>query len=237
MSAQLVSSMLAIILVAGLLGPVAQAAPFYYYFADDAAAAPAPTGVADQAKDAAGQAQQAASQAKDSIKDTMQQAQDKVASATGSSAGEAPIRERITGHMSDLYSHGSSAMKGLVHTVEPDIKNIGKDLTEVYEQTRTQMGKRIEPLAHTVRPYIDQAQKAVAPYVSKAREEVPKAMSKVSTAVWSKIQGSGHQGQEGQTVGEQVQHATNSIQKEADKAAGEAANSAQQQQQQQENKQ
>ena len=157
------------------------------------------------------------------------------------------LPQRIHGHLNELYTHGSSAVKSVVDTVQPDLSNIGKDLTDVYHVTRDNVGKRIEPLAQTVRPYIDHAQKVISPYMSQAKEEVPKliqqagpALSKVGeqvrdgiTGVWGKLTNGGHpNGPEtpgqAQLNGEQLQRAvTNSIQQPADGAtqvAQQAAN-------------
>lgn len=100
--------------------------------------------------------------------------------------GAPELPKRIQGHLSELYSHGSSAVRGVVDQVHPDLKNIGKDISEVYAATRDNVGRRIEPLAQTVRPFLDHAQKVVAPYVNSAREEVPK-MIKQAGPVLEKV--------------------------------------------------
>lgn len=99
------------------------------------------------------------------------------------SAGGEQLPKRIQGHLTQLYSHGSSAMKNVVDTVQPDLSNIGKDLTDVYQVTRDNVGKRIEPYANTVRPYLDHAQKVITPFVNQAREEVPKLITQAGPAI------------------------------------------------------
>ena len=175
----------------GLIGVLAQAAPYYYFFQD----APQPVASAQEtvqraASDAGQQVQQMAGQAQEAVGGAAQQAADQVGQAGGQ------ISDRFHGHLSELYSHGKTAVRGAVDTVHPDFKNIGQDLTDAYQKTRTQVGKQIEPLAQTVRPYLDHAHKVVEPYVSQVREEMPKligqakpALSKVGEHVRDSIQG------------------------------------------------
>lgn len=139
------------------------------------------------------------------------------------------LHDKITGHLGQLYNHGSTAVKNVVDNVAPDLKNIGADLTEVYHVTGDNVGKKIEPLANNVKPYINQAQKAMAPYVSQAKEEVPKlinqagpALTKVGeqvrdglTGVWEKIKTVGNQDQ---TIGGQFHQVGNQVQQMGEKA-------------------
>lgn len=235
MRVQLAFVALALVAFEGL-----QAKPYYYFFQD----APEPTAPE------AGAAQVTNA---DALKEAAEKAGQQVANAASTARQEAGQGASIRGHLSDLYTHGSSAMRGVVDTVQPDIKNIGKDLSEAYQATRTQVGKTIEPLAQTVRPYIDQAQKMVAPYVSQAREEVPKLINqagptlhKVGEQVRGKLSGvidklrpanggSGLQaaGQQMMASGqEHVQSAASSVQQAGQEAQASVQNAAQQAQQQ-----
>lgn len=213
---------------------LAQAAPYYFYLDAPAAAPEAPKQVAE----AAGQMQEVAGQAQEAVGQTL--AKQPGLQQVGPD-GQLP--HRIHGHLTDLYSHGSTAMRGVVDKMQPDLKNIGKDLSEVYQATRSEMGRRIEPLAQTVRPFIDQAQKAVAPYMSQAREEVPKlinqagpALSKVGdsvrdglTGVWSKLNGANQQQQQLQQplaagAGQTVKSVQDQIQSAAEQAKQHVSN-------------
>lgn len=98
-------------------------------------------------------------------------------------ANSDPLHGRIHGHMNQLLSHGGSAVMSAVEQVQPDLRNIGKDLTDATQVIRDNVGKRIEPLAQTVRPYIDHAQKVVAPLVKQAREEVPKMINQAGPTI------------------------------------------------------
>lgn len=168
--------------------------------------------------------------------------------------GSGPLHERIHGHMNQLLSHGGSAIMGAVEKVQPDLKNIGKDFSDALQVTRTNVGKRIEPLAQTVRPYLDHAQKVVAPIVSQAREEVPKLINqagpKISnlgeqvrtglSGVWGKLTSVASQatqgvqnaaqslGQNGQNGLNQIQQAGDQLQKSATDAVQKPAETAQQ---------
>lgn len=173
-------------LAALLLADLTLASPFYYYFQD--ASPPAPDNGAAELANQGGQ--------QEVVANKMQQVAGQAQEALAGDGSQDQLPKRIHGHLSELYSHGSSAMKNVVDTVQPDFKNIGKDLNDVYQATRTQVGKKIEPLAQTVRPYIDHAQKVVAPYVTQAKEEVPKlinqagpALSKVSEQMRDTISG------------------------------------------------
>jgi len=177
-----------------LVGEVAQASP-YYFFSSGEPSLGAATGqeIKETAKEASGQVKQIASDAKQGVAQLASGGAD-----APKSDGQLPTR--IQGHLSELYTHGSSAIHSVVDKVQPDIKNIGRDITDAYQATRSEVGKRIEPLAQTVRPYIDQY---VSPYVNQAREEVPKLINQAKptlsnlgeqvrggiTGVWSKIGG------------------------------------------------
>lgn len=102
--------------------------------------------------------------------------------ANGANGGE-KLPNRIHNHLNQLYQHGSTAVKSLAHQVQPDIKNIGQDISEAYQVTRDNVGKRIEPIAQTVRPFIDHAQKVVAPYIHQVEQEVPKLMHQAGPAI------------------------------------------------------
>lgn len=213
----MIRDQLLVIFLLSILAACVTAKPYYYLFQDDAI--------------------QKAQQAADKVKSDVEAA----------TSDPAELPQRIHGHLEQLYNHGSTAVKNVVDTMQPDLSNIRKDLGDVYQVTRDNVGRRIEPLAHTVRPYIDHAQKVVAPYVNQAKEEVPKlinqagpAISKVGeqvrdglTGVWDKITSVGQPesaaqqvASQAQKAGEQVQQAaTNAIQQapEAARQASEAA--------------
>lgn len=146
-----------------------------------------------------------------------------------------PIPSRIHNHLNQLYQHGSTAVKSLADQVQPDIKNIGQDISEAYQVTRDNVGKRIEPIAQTVRPYIDHAQKVVAPYIQQVEQEVPKlihqagpAISKVGeqvrdgiTGVWQKVTANG--GSTEQMVQSGAQNVADGTQQVAQQAAQQIA--------------
>lgn len=181
----------AIVLVASVLSIGFASAKPYYFFHE----VPVPQPIQQAAENVANHAQQ-----------------------KGEQVGE-QLPQRIQGHLGQLYSHSSSAVKSLADSVQPDIKNIGQDITDAYHVTRDNVGKRIEPLAQTVKPYIENAQKAVAPYVDQAREEVPKLINKAAPAiqkvgetvrqsisgVWGRLASSaGQQGEAAAANGEQA---------------------------------
>lgn len=183
------------------------AKPYYYFFQADEAA-----------QKAAADAQAAAQSVQQQIKlpEVGQQV-------------DGELKHKISGHLNSLYQHGSSAVKSLADTVQPDFKNIGQDITEVYHVTGERVNKKIEPLAQNVKPYIDQAQKAV----ERTREEVPKlihqagpALTKVGSQVRDGISGvldklkSAHNPEPSpagalQQAGEQVQQAGQQVQQAA----------------------
>lgn len=126
---------------------------------------------------------EAVDQAQQAVQDGTQQAEQQVAQPGGA------LPQRIQGHLGDLLTHSGSAVKGVAESLRPDVSNIGKDLSEVYQVTRDNVNSRVvEPLTHTVRPYIDHAQKVVAPYVNQAKEEVPKLINQAGPAL-SKVGG------------------------------------------------
>lgn len=175
------------LLIAITFSSLAQAEPFYYWYQ----AAEAPNDVA----------QQSANQIPQAVGD----AANGVPGQVGGQNGE-QLPGRIHNHLNQLYQHSSTAVKSLADQVQPDIKNIGQDLSEAYHVTRDNVGRRIEPLAQTVRPYIDHAQKVVAPYIQQVEEEVPKlihqagpAMARVGeqvrdgiTGVWHRVTANGN---------------------------------------------
>lgn len=126
---------------------------------------------------------EAVDQAQQAAQDGIQQAEQQVAQPGGA------LPQRIQGHLGDLLSHSGSAVKNVAESLRPDVSNIGKDISEVYQVTRDNVNSRVvEPLSHTVRPYIDHAQKVVAPYVNQAKEEVPKLINQAGPAL-SKVGG------------------------------------------------
>lgn len=168
--------------------------------------------------------------------------------------GSNQLHERIHGHMNQLLSHGGSAVMSAVEKMQPDLKNIGQDFSEALQVTRNSVGKRIEPLAQTVRPYLDHAHKVVAPIVSQAREEVPKLINQAGptisnlgeqvrtglSGVWGKLTSVASQasqgvqsaaqslGQSGQNGLNQVQRATEQVPKSTSNALEKPAQVAQQ---------
>lgn len=135
--------------------------------------------------------------------------------------GELP--QRLQGHLNQLLSHGNSAMHSIVESIQPDIKNLGRDLTDVMHATRENVGKRIEPLANT-------AQKSMGPLIDQAREDIPKALTKVGEqvkGVWEKMTSGAQQpGVLGYTSGSPL--TTANMAQEAQKLGGQIQQAAQQ---------
>lgn len=189
------------LLIAITFSSLASAEPFYYWYQ-----------AAEPPKDAA---QQSANQISQAIGD----------GAAGQVGGQntEQLPDRIHNHLNQLYQHSSTAVKSLADQVQPDIRNIGQDLSEAYHVTRENVGRRIEPLAQTVRPYIDHAQKVVAPYIHQVEEEVPKlihqagpAMARVGeqvrdgiTGVWHRVTANGNPTSD--VTGQQTQSLTQNV--------------------------
>lgn len=150
-----------------------QGRPYFFFQSAQPSPTEAPTSekVASEAKETAVKAEQAVQSATNQARETI------------SGVNVPKLPQKLSGHLSSLYEHGQTAMKGVVDTVQPDISNIGRDITEIYQQTRENVGRRIEPIGQTLKPLIDHAQKVVAPYMNQAREEVPKLLEQARPTI------------------------------------------------------
>lgn len=88
--------------------------------------------------------------------------------------GESPeeFRMRVAGHLAQFARHGSSAVKNAAEQVQPDLKNLGKDLSDTYQQTRDSIAERIKPVAQTVKPFIEQAGRVVSKVGEQVRDNI-----------------------------------------------------------------
>lgn len=149
----------------------------------EAAPAPAPESkVADKLSELSQAPKELAKEANEQIQKVTSSAREGLADATTIN-GEQRLPQRFSGHISSLYNHGSTAMKSVVDTVQPDISNLGKDISDMYHQTRVQIGHRIEPIGQTIKPMIENAQKLVSPYVNHVKDEVPKLIEQARPTI------------------------------------------------------